>query len=238
MTLMVFFGCMLIAFGPSIAIFSITIVKYPLRILLVVAGAFFWLIALLLSALVWIAVVPLRETLAFSLVFSVLFQELLRFALIKLLDKAKSGLEEVLTPSEKHSIAGYRLPFVSGFGFGLLAGTFSIVNVLSNSLGPGNVGITGGSNLFFVISSILSSAVILLNVFWNILLTKAYKLRNWKVVIVVIFFHLLVSCMSLFNQHHLVYISIIAFYAILFVSGYLVFSACGGSVTSFISSGS
>lgn len=231
MSVMVFFGCMLISFGPSIAIFFITIISYPLRTLLVVIGAFFWLVALLLSSLVWIAVVPLREQLVFSLVFSVIFQELLRFALFKLLDKAKSGLDEALTPSEKASIAGYRLPFVSGFGFGLVAGTFSIVNVLSNSLGPGNVGIEGGSSLFFLVSSFLSNAVILLHMFWNIILAKAYKLKKWNIIGIVVFLHMLVSCISLLNQfQHLTYVSVIVFYVTLIGCAGWAFVVTGGNV--------
>ena len=42
-------------------------------------SGFFWLLSLLLSSLLWYAVVPLRDKLVFGLVFSVLFQEVFRF---------------------------------------------------------------------------------------------------------------------------------------------------------------
>lgn len=48
-------------------------------------SGFFWLLSLLLSSILWFAVVPLRDKLAFGLVFSVLFQELFRFLFYKLL---------------------------------------------------------------------------------------------------------------------------------------------------------
>ena len=41
-------------------------------------SAFFWLIALLLSSILWYAVTPLQDELAFGLVFSVVFQEVFR----------------------------------------------------------------------------------------------------------------------------------------------------------------
>ena len=39
---------------------------------------------------------------------------------------------------------------VSGLGFGILSGAFSIVNVLADMAGPGTVGIFGDSHYFFL----------------------------------------------------------------------------------------
>ncbi len=41
-------------------------------------SSFFWLLALLLSSILWYAVPPLKDELAFGLVFSVIFQEVFR----------------------------------------------------------------------------------------------------------------------------------------------------------------
>lgn len=74
MTVAEFFGCAFLAFGPAIAMFTFTIAHDPIRIIILIAAGFFWLLALLLSSILWFAVVPLRTTLAFGMVFSVLFQ--------------------------------------------------------------------------------------------------------------------------------------------------------------------
>lgn len=74
MTVAEFFGCAFLAFGPCLAMFSFTIAHDPIRIIILIAAAFFWLVALLLSSVIWFAVVPLRDFLAFGLVFSVIFQ--------------------------------------------------------------------------------------------------------------------------------------------------------------------
>ena len=230
MPLLVFFGCTLIAFGPSLAIFWFTIMRHPLRTLLIVVGAFAWLLALLVSALLWLAVVPLREELAFALVFSVLFQEATRFGLYKLLDKAHSGLDEALSDEERLSIAGYRLPYVSGFGFGLMAGLFSCVNILSNSAGPGNAGINGSSGSFFIYSAFFTSSLILLHTFWNIILSRAYKKRQWLVIGCVVVTHLVVSCISLLNRNSgIMYISLIVSYVALSGSACWAFVVAGGN---------
>lgn len=48
-------------------------------------SAFFWLLALFVSSVLWIAVVPLKSYLVFGVTFSVLFQELFRLAFWKIL---------------------------------------------------------------------------------------------------------------------------------------------------------
>ncbi|XP_030620773.1 gamma-secretase subunit Aph-1b isoform X2 [Chanos chanos] len=101
MTASVFFGCTFIAFGPAIALFLFTIARDPLRVIFLIAGAFFWLVSLLLSSLVWFVTVQMsnRESAAqqkglliFGVVLSVLLQEAFRFGYYKLLKKANEGL--------------------------------------------------------------------------------------------------------------------------------------------------
>lgn len=41
---------------------------------------------------------------------------------------------------------------VSGLGFGFMSGAFSVANILSDSVGPGTVGIQGDSQYFFISS--------------------------------------------------------------------------------------
>jgi len=53
MTMLFAISCFLTAFTPSIVIFHQFVAKDPLRVILSVLGAFFWLVSLLLSALLW-----------------------------------------------------------------------------------------------------------------------------------------------------------------------------------------
>ncbi|KAL1433465.1 hypothetical protein MTO96_012580 [Rhipicephalus appendiculatus] len=95
MTLMEFIGCALIGFGPALSMFAITIARDPIRIIILITAAFFWLLSLLLSSIVWFAVVPLRKQLAFGVVCSVAFQEAGRFLFYRVLRKAELGLKKV-----------------------------------------------------------------------------------------------------------------------------------------------
>ena len=54
------------------------------------------------------------------------------------------------TPNRKRVYRCFSSSLVSGLGFGIMSGVFSFVNTLSNSLGPGTVGIHGDSPQFFL----------------------------------------------------------------------------------------
>ncbi|XP_047397595.1 gamma-secretase subunit APH-1B isoform X2 [Sciurus carolinensis] len=85
------------------------------------------------------------------------------------------------------------LAYVSGLGFGIMSGVFSFVNTLSDSLGPGIVGIHGDSPQFFLNSAFMTLVIILLHVFWGIIFFDACEKKKWYILLVVLLTHLLVS---------------------------------------------
>lgn len=227
---MVFFGCLFIAFGPAASIILFTVVRYPLRIILLVVGAFFWLISLLASSLVWLAVVPLKDQLAFGLFVSVILQETFRFALYKLMKKADTGLRDSLSEEEQASIEKHRLSFVLGLGFGLMSGCFSILNPLSQAWGPGNVGINGNSSSFFLVSSFMTNAFILLNTFWMVIFFEGMRRKRYMSLCAVVASHLLLSGLTLLNSRgHLYAVSLFFSYAATFVMMAWAYKIVGGS---------
>lgn len=242
MTLMEFFGCTFIAFGPPFGLFVFTIARDPLRVIVLITSGFFWLLSLLLSSILWFAVVPLRDKLAFGLVFSVIFQELFRFLFYKLLRKADEGLQKVsqqgqdqhVTPKDitnKHIMA-----YVSGLGFGVLSGAFSLVNVLADMVGPGTIGIHGDSEYFFIASAFLTLCFVLLHTFWGIIFFNALDKKKYWFVGIVVGSHMLVSCLSLLNQRSpdsaQYYLgSIIPSYIVMFIMAGIAFYTAGGSLT-------
>lgn len=104
MTAAVFFGCTFIAFGPALALYIFTIAFDPLRVIFLIAGAFFWLVSLLLSSLIWVIARLITDSkegpkqkylLIFGVLLSVLIQETFRFAYYRLIKKASEGLKSI-----------------------------------------------------------------------------------------------------------------------------------------------
>ncbi|XP_029431049.1 gamma-secretase subunit APH-1B [Rhinatrema bivittatum] len=235
MTAAVFFGCTFIAFGPALALYIFTIATDALRIIFLIAGAFFWLVSLLLSSLVWFIAMQISQSdnarvqtglLIFGVVFSVLLQEVFRFAYYRLLKKANKGLMTI-SQEETMPISIRQLSYVSGLGFGIMSGVFSLVNILSDSLGPGIVGIHGDSPQYFLASAFMTLAMVLLHIFWGIVFFDACEKKKWWALIVVIASHLLVSGLTFLNPQYERSL-VPAYVVLLLMAGWAFFSA-GGS---------
>ncbi|VDI84047.1 gamma-secretase subunit APH-1A [Mytilus galloprovincialis] len=243
MTMMEFFGCTFIAFGPPFGLFVFTIMHDPLRIIVLIASGFFWLLSLLLSSILWFAVVPLREELAFGLVFSVIFQEIFRFFFYKLLRKADEGLQKVNQTEGPELHVAPRditnkniMAYVSGFGYGIICGAFSIINVLADMVGPGTIGIHGDSKYFFVATAFLTLCFIFLHIFWGVIFFHALDKKKYLLVALVVATHMLVSCLTLLNQRTVnrpeprYLASILPAYFVMLAMGVVAFFTAGGSV--------
>ena len=56
MTALSFFGCAFTAYGPALALFLFTIASDPVKIIILILSAFFWLLSLLFSSVLWLIV--------------------------------------------------------------------------------------------------------------------------------------------------------------------------------------
>merc|ERR1712112_35379 len=205
------------------------------KVIILILSAFFWLLSLLLSATLWTAVVPLKEELAFGLVFSVLFQELFRFLIYLLLDRADTYLKK-LTENEETQIFANKhiLAYVVGLGSGLMSGAFSLVNVLAASLGPGTLGFNGEPHNFFIVSAVMTLCMVLLHTSWGVIFFSSLDTGTYWQTGFVVVSHMFVSCLSLLNsqQSGAMYpATIIPSYLVLLASITMAVKVAGGSLT-------
>lgn len=232
MTVLEFFGCSFLAFGTPFAMFVFTIAHDPVRIIILIAAAFFWLLSLLLSSLLWFTVVPLRDSLAFGLVFSVMFQEAFRYLIYKLLRKAENGLKKITDDSLQLIENKHILAYVSGLGFGIISGAFSLINVVADAVGPGTMGLKSGTEMFFITSAATTLCFILLHTFWSVIFFNALDNKNMLHLAFVLISHLVVSCLTLANRYQVYSATLVPLYIIVVVTTALVFRIVGGSVGS------
>jgi len=229
MTLLECIGCAFLAFGPPFSMFMFTIAKDPIRIIILIASAFFWLSSLLFSSLLWFAVVPLRGVLAFGLLFSVLIQELFRFIVYKILKRAENGLKKV-TDSDSTVVNNIHiLAYVGGLGFGIMSGAFSLVNVLADAIGPGTVGLKGDSDWFILTSALTTLAFLLLHTAWGVLFFDGLENNRYIQIAFVPLCHLFASALTLLNAQRYYPATIIPIYGLLIASGLWAFKVSGAS---------
>ena len=209
MSLLATFGYAFIAYGPLVVLFVLTVARNAYQVILLMTGAFFWLLSLFLSSVIWAMVPPLRDTPVFTLPFSVLLQELFRFLYFLLLRKADKVLE--IVSEDTSSLRKHKVAYVSGMGFGVIAAVVAFANILKLSGGPAVVGINNGGSEFFVLSSAFGANIlVILHICWGVLvfngLHKCYDKTGtaegaFKILLSV-GTHLFVSFLSLLNQEH------------------------------------
>ncbi|KAM7080305.1 gamma-secretase subunit APH-1A isoform 1-T1 [Ciconia maguari] len=247
----VFFGCAGIAFGPALALVLLTVAAEPLRVIVLVAGAFFWLVSLLLASLIWFVSVHLSDRedaklqyglLIFGAAVSVLLQEAFRFAYFKLLKplfrtscsrflscpsrKADEGLATISEDGQS-PISLRQMAYVSGLSFGIISGVFSVINILADSIGPGIVGIHGDSPYYFITSAFLTMALVLLHTFWGVIFFDACEKRRYWCLGLVVASHLLTSGLTFLNPWYEA--SLVPIFIITLCTGLWAFFTAGGS---------
>ncbi|XP_022644681.1 gamma-secretase subunit Aph-1-like [Varroa destructor] len=239
MALAEFVGCSLVAFGPSFSMFCITIASCPIRVIIFITAAFFWLVSLLHSSILWCCTVAIfrpsdiSKLVPFGVIEAVLFQELFRYLFYKILRKAEVGLKkvtEVGTDGNVVSDSRQTLAYVSGLGFGAISGGFSLMNVLAEIGGPASVGLFGQSEWFVLASSFTTCLFIFLNTAWGVMLFHAYDTKNIFLACATILLHLTCSLVTLFNAGE-VYVASLAPITLitLFCAG-AAFHCAGGQV--------
>ncbi|XP_040474783.1 gamma-secretase subunit APH-1A isoform X1 [Falco naumanni] len=242
------FGCAGIAFGPALALVLLTVAAEPLRVIVLVAGAFFWLVSLLLASLIWFISVHLSDRedaklqyglLIFGAAVSVLLQEAFRFAYFKLLNrsrfpsppprrrKADEGLA-MISEDGRSPISLRQMAYVSGLSFGIISGMFSVINILADSVGPGIVGIHGDSPYYFITSAFLTMALVLLHTFWGVIFFDACEKRHYWCLGLVVASHLLTSGLTFLNPWYEA--SLAPIFVITLCTGLWAFVTAGGSL--------
>ncbi|XP_053561147.1 gamma-secretase subunit APH-1A isoform X1 [Bombina bombina] len=231
----VFFGCTFVAFGPALSLFILTIARDPLRVIILVAGSFFWLVSVLFSSLIWFVSVQISDKnnsslqyglLIFGAAISVLLQEAFRYGYYRLLKKADEGLATI-SEDGRSPISIQQMAYVSGFAFGIISGVFSVINILADAVGPGIVGVHGDSPYYFLTSAFLTMALVFLHTFWGIIFFAACEKRMWWHLAVVVISHLLTSGLTFLNPWYEA--SLIPIYIITICMGVWAFLAAGGS---------
>eukprot|EP00112_Aurelia_sp_Birch-Aquarium-sp1_P015766 Seg352.2 transcript_id=Seg352.2/GoldUCD/mRNA.D3Y31 product="Gamma-secretase subunit APH-1A" protein_id=Seg352.2/GoldUCD/D3Y31 len=228
MTALMFIGCTFLGFGPALALFVLTVAPDAQQVIVIITSAFFWLLALFVSSVLWIAVVPLKSYLVFGVTFSVLFQELFRLAFWKILKKAEEGLISIT--GNQSPLRKLRFHYVSGLGFGMMSGLFAMVNVLADITGPGTIGLYGDYKDFLVVTALLTNCFILLHTCWGILFYDGLEKRCWFRLTFVLLSHMLVALLTILNSKGLYIVPLVVNYMVLVICLAWAFKVVGGNL--------
>ncbi|VUZ51089.1 unnamed protein product [Hymenolepis diminuta] len=226
MTLMGAIGCGLVSFGPVGILFFLIVAGDPLQVILFTLSSFFWLLGLLVSSVIWFAVVPLREHLAFGLVVACLVQELMRFLFYLLISFSEAGLHKIAEYEAREASCSNstgepntgvrivnssddvhgsifnnrKLAFSSGLSFALMGGIFEYIYILYDVIGPATLFEGTNPGYFFIFAALNSCFMGLMQISWSVILFRSFHLRLYFEIVVICLCHVAVSSLTLLNE--------------------------------------
>ncbi|KAI9488193.1 gamma-secretase subunit Aph-1 [Zychaea mexicana] len=175
MSLYTFFGCLLVAYGPILSIFFLYIGQNAQYVLLMVSSAFFCLIALLISSVIWYFAKAAQLIHSASIAYSIAVQEIFRWLFFLLLRRSEAGLNVV--SANPHSPLNQSIfSFVTGFGYALTTALVSYISLLVESIGPGVMMCPSCPQATtFFISAATTSIFSLLHITWMMIAFEGFS---------------------------------------------------------------
>jgi len=99
MTVLEFWGCALITFGPALAMFTLTVAHDPIKVILLISSSFFWLLSFLSVAVCWAVISTFCDYLIVGAYLAVLSQEIYRYLFHVAAKRAQIYLANILENS-------------------------------------------------------------------------------------------------------------------------------------------
>eukprot|EP01097_Dermamoeba_algensis_P002115 TRINITY_DN183_c0_g2_i1.p1 TRINITY_DN183_c0_g2~~TRINITY_DN183_c0_g2_i1.p1 ORF type:complete len:246 (+),score=37.24 TRINITY_DN183_c0_g2_i1:39-776(+) len=192
-----FFGCMFVALAPSLALFIQVTLKRPVWVVLAIGSSFFWLLAVLLSSVIWYIISPLRSSGIFAVLISVPLQELSRWLFYKLY--AKMDIKLSTRPTLFNQLCEYSS---IGLGSGLIYVLVMYSPFLWTSRLQGALLTDHCPALnLFVFSAVNSFFFSIIHVQLTVMAMLAYKNNSLILSVVVGLLHMAASSITLMNGH-------------------------------------
>lgn len=195
-------GVLLIAAGPSLAIWLVMLQRRAHLLVVAILAAFTWCLSMMFAGTVWLAIPPLKQTFGWVLFVAVTMQEGLRFALFSIfqfLSRKGDGVEAFIRPGAKNEIltglsvgVGYALMSVLIQFYSLVVDEFADDTAIYTSACPLN---------FFVVAGSLSLAYSFLHIFLGVFVWPSYSDETkWIAILASYILHLGLSELSLANR--------------------------------------
>lgn len=175
-----FFGCILIGFGPISALFFLVIAKRAQLVILTLSGAFLWLVAILVTASLWHILPPLTTSLAATIPVAVIIQEIFRVLLFFLYTKTETAVKRVTTSSHQLPLNDMTSALATGLGVASMHAVLMFGSLVASSTGARGAAFSSScESIPLVFSAALSTLPLtLMDVALMILAFDGYRKRS------------------------------------------------------------
>ena len=227
MTLPLFIGSSLIAFGPVLAISYLIVLRRSQLTILSLCSAWIFMMTLIFSSVIWAIIVPLQTMYPLIMVISAVLQELSRYGIVKLyyycygilIDRGKKRLAgESNNKNRILPINNISAAISLGAGIAAIYSFMLYGHVGSKTLGVGTYYLeTCKSMSIYIFHAISSCLLSLLHIMWTILAFDSYNKKSVLRGSVILITHLSALLITLLNSTNEGCISSIIFESVLVV---------------------
>jgi len=198
MGLLLFFSCILITYAPALALFVLVLSRSAQLIILAMGSAFFWLLSILVSSILWSLVPPLKTAFYFVIPFAVFFQEIVRWFFWKLYDR---GYNHGAFASDSSKPSNFTASLAVGWGIGVASALILYTSVVWHGRGPGFLPANACPHIsLFYISAVIALQFVLLHMMLSVIAFDAFARCSYKWIAFVVGAHLAASFFTLINQ--------------------------------------
>ncbi|TMW57788.1 hypothetical protein Poli38472_014391 [Pythium oligandrum] len=198
-----FFGCILIAFGPLTALFFMVVSKRAQLTIIALSGAFVWLVSILISATLWMIIPPLKSSIEATIVISVIIQEVFRFVFFHFYTRTELAVQKVTTATHQLPLNDITSSLAGGVGFSIMHSVMMYGSVVASSTGSRGAAFSPScESIPLIFSGAFSTlALTIMDVALMIIAFHGYRNRNFVLIGGVGVLHLGVALSALANQN-------------------------------------
>ncbi|CEG36094.1 gammasecretase subunit aph [Plasmopara halstedii] len=211
-----FFGCILIGFGPLAALFFFVVAKRAQLVILALSAAFVWLVAILVTATLWHLIPPLKTSLSATVPVGVVVQEAFRMLFFYLYTRTEKAVKRVTTSSHQLPLNDITSSLAGGVGFSAMHALLMFGSLVGSSTGSRGAAFSSScESIPLIFSAALSTlALTALDVALMVVAFDGYRKRSVLIITVVFGIHMGVALSALANMDtNGCYISIPVHYA-------------------------
>lgn len=181
MTGLAFSGDIFIAFSPVFWVFVLAVTRDNRLTILSIGGAFSWMLSVLLSSIWWYVIAPMQASPWFTILWSVIFQELVRcgFCFLVFWTEKRLGADKKEFPNR------LMIALAVGVGTSAVYVLVNIVPILWEALGPATLFAPACPTVsLFTIAAIHGMLFSLLHMLLSVIAFIAYEFRRWVFMVI------------------------------------------------------
>lgn len=172
------FGVFACALSPALVLGAVVVFPRPDRMILALTSAFVFVLAFMLTGMVWTVLTPLRGSLLVLAVYATAFQELGRWGMYRCAVSLQRSLVDMRGISEHReaslssplAVFGERVAAATAIGVGIAAtqGLLLTGRLLKDAASPGSLYVDGCVLSRYGLTSLVALAFVALQVLWTI----------------------------------------------------------------------